>query len=438
MTREEYMNALKRALEPFSQEARDAALSFYGEMLDDRMEDGMDEASAVAAMESPEDIASRLGAEGGAPLQDKPDGNGQAAEGFGDEAMEFSSLVNSVLSATEKAEGGIRLTLGNMQEKIEAYEKRQEEKRREEEARKAEAEKAGAAPAQSRERVGEERIGEYEKRILTCPADALRGARLTGGDMPIRVCPGEKDKAELVYYTCEDDPYEAFVENGVLTLRKAGKSGGNRFSFSMLGGAIRMMWSKPSPTVELFLPRDALVDLQAQTSNASIKVNGLHALCDVNLKTSNSRIVMEEMSCKALSAVTSNGRIVLLDVRSKQRVTCSSSNARIEATGVNGREEVTLTTSNGRILAEDVTAGRELRLRTSNGCIEVKRLSAAALTLTTSNSSIRGTLPGRQQDWAIESATSNGRNTLPRQQDGEKPLKVRTSNGSLDLKFEQA
>ena len=43
MNRREYMNALEEALRFLPEETRQAALDFYGEMMDDRMEDGMDE-----------------------------------------------------------------------------------------------------------------------------------------------------------------------------------------------------------------------------------------------------------------------------------------------------------------------------------------------------------------------------------------------------------
>ena len=59
------------------------------------------------------------------------------------------------------------------------------------------------------------------------------------------------------------------------------------------------------------------------------------------------------------------------------------------------------------------------------------------MTLKTSNSSIRGQMPGAQADWAIDSRTSNGKNSLPKQQPGGKPLTVHTSNGSIDVHFER-
>ena len=76
--------------------------------------------------------------------------------------------------------------------------------------------------------------------------------------MPIRVTACDGNDLTLIYYTSEDDPYELNLDDGVLILeRLSSAKGGSRFNFSMLGGIIKMGWSKPAPTAELFIPRDA-------------------------------------------------------------------------------------------------------------------------------------------------------------------------------------
>ena len=224
-----------------------------------------------------------------------------------------------------------------------------------------------------------------------------------------------------------------------MTLQSAygGISHKGRLSLSMLGGIIKLGWSKPAPTVELFLPPDALVDLLAHTGNCSIKVNGMNALCDTDLKTSNSRIALKKVACLRLEAKTSNARIVLDRVNSRQGISCTTSNGRIESVQTQSGGSVILTTSNSRITAEETSAGEELRLTTSNSGIEVNGVSAARLTLKSSNGGISGVLPGRRSDWAIQSHTSNGSNSLPKNQPGPKPLTVHTSNGSISLRFEE-
>ena len=458
MTRQEYMDALEKQLQSLGEEQRAALLEYYGEMIDDRMEDGMDEASAVAAMESPAAIAAQQRAD-----EPKREAAPEAVpDGMTDEAMKFSSLAGDILKATEKilhqtseASSFPKTVEESYRLEAERIRKRAEEMRQEAARQEAEAVRQGkdairqAAETirQEAEKIGQEAqkaaketdFGEYRQQILSCPADSLRAVNLSCGEMPIVVRTAEDDNVTLIYYTCENDPYEAETRDGVLTLRR-GEYGGTlagRFTFSMLGGIFRMVWNKPSPSVELHVPANALLDLEAHTSNASIKVKGPRALCAVTLKTSNGRIALENVKCKTLDAAASNARLTLENVEAKQALNGKTSNGRIEADVVCSGGGLILTTSNSRIEADNCSARGELRLTTSNGAIKVDRLAAQAISLKTSNSGISGVLPGRQADWQINSGTSNGRSTLPAYQPGAKPLQAHTSNGSLDLTFEE-
>ena len=416
MTRQEYMDALQAQLGFLSPEAKEAALSFCEEMIDDRMEDGMDEASAVAAMEAPADIAARLRTEN--PAEPTEKNKTRLVLGPQDERMEFSALADSVLRAVEEA------------------------------ARQAEAAVKKAEPVISRveaaeEAAGEtgkdalEKNGEYERKTLTCPAEQLRAVQLLAKDMPVRVEACDGDTATLIYYSSPKDPYVARMENGTLTLSRDEQAMALRgFGISFLSGRIHWMWSQASPTIELHLPADTLTDLSVHTSNGSIRMQGMRQLCDVELQTSNSRIALEDIRCRALDMTSSNGRLALNRVESKRLFRGRTSNARIEATDVIGGETMDLRTSNGRIAAERAAAPQGISLTTSNSSVSVQRLNTPFVTLKTSNGAIRGTLPGPQTDWTIISSTSNGRNSLPQQRMGSRQLTAHTSNGNIDLTFE--
>ena len=433
MTRKEYMRELEEALQFLEDGQRAALLEYYGEMIDDRMEDGMDEVSAVAAMESPADIAAQQRTD--EPRREAAPNPEPESEPMTDEAMKFSSLTGDILKATEKilnqaAEGvsSFPKSADEMcRQEVERIRRKGEEMRREAEKNRQEAE----ASAQAQD------FGEYSQKTIVCPADSLRAVSLTCGEMPIVVKACEGGDVTLIYYTCESDPYEAEARDGVLTLRRAeyGGSRAGRFTFSVLGGLMRLSWNRQCPAVELRVPETALLDLDAHTSNASIKVDGPRALCAVTLKTSNGRIALEHVKCKALNAANSNARLTLENVEVKQGLTGKTSNGRIELDMAASGGDMILTTSNGRIEADNCSARGELRLTTSNGAIKADRLDGQAVILKTSNSGITGTLPGKQSDWQIESGTSNGHSNLPSRQPGQKPLRVHTSNGSISVRF---
>ena len=60
MTRVQYLNELYRRLGGMSREQAEQHLTYYAEMLADRMEEGMTEEEAVASMEDVDTIAQRI------------------------------------------------------------------------------------------------------------------------------------------------------------------------------------------------------------------------------------------------------------------------------------------------------------------------------------------------------------------------------------------
>lgn len=65
MTRIEFINELKKRLSFLPADERDRSIQYYNEIIDDRMENGMDEITAVACCESPAVIAERIYNEAG-------------------------------------------------------------------------------------------------------------------------------------------------------------------------------------------------------------------------------------------------------------------------------------------------------------------------------------------------------------------------------------
>ena len=99
-----------------------------------------------------------------------------------------------------------------------------------------------------------------------------------------------------------------------------------------------------------------------------------------------------------------------------------------------------MTTTNASVKLKEIAVQNELRVKTSNAGIHFENISANSIHFETTNSGIKGTLPGRAEDYAITSHTSNGKNTLPESWNvantSAKQLSVRTSNGSIKIFFE--
>ena len=60
MNKQEFLHRLQQGLAPLPPEQQNEHLAFYSEMIDDRLEDGLSEEEAVAAIGSPEEIAAQI------------------------------------------------------------------------------------------------------------------------------------------------------------------------------------------------------------------------------------------------------------------------------------------------------------------------------------------------------------------------------------------
>lgn len=68
MNKQEFLAALARELEPLPREERERTLTYYGELIDDRLEDGQDEGEVIQSLGDPKAVAEELLGEEEQPL----------------------------------------------------------------------------------------------------------------------------------------------------------------------------------------------------------------------------------------------------------------------------------------------------------------------------------------------------------------------------------
>ena len=72
MNKQAFIKALRKRLSPMPRHEREEQLTFYSEMIDDRMEDGMTEAEAVANVGNVDYVAAQIREEYGIPSESEP------------------------------------------------------------------------------------------------------------------------------------------------------------------------------------------------------------------------------------------------------------------------------------------------------------------------------------------------------------------------------
>ena len=245
------------------------------------------------------------------------------------------------------------------------------------------------------------------KRIITAKEGSVRSIILRTAEVNISILPSDSGDLELRYEETAYLTYDFSLENGVLRLE--------RRPTNMLLMGLRLFYYQPEE-MELKLPREYAGSLDARTRNAHITMRDIQVWGDLYLKASNNSMKVRDVSARQAELVTSNARLTA---------------ERVRTTG-----DLLLKTSNSRLTAEHVKAGSNLTLRTSNARLLFEDVDADALTLTTSNARVEGTLPHPAQAYTVTSGTSNGKNNLRgHSHQGAKRLDVHTSNANIQVLF---
>ncbi|GCF92941.1 hypothetical protein NRIC_08320 [Enterococcus florum] len=220
---------------------------------------------------------------------------------------------------------------------------------------------------------------------------------------------GTKGQATKIRYTeTRNKKYQVNRSGKKVTLKKKE----SRFFWNTWFNFTRM---REEVIVEV--PKDQLKKLSVKTSNGEVSAENL-SLSSANIQSSNSEIQLSDMKVQnTLEAKTSNGELIL-----------------DQLTIGHGDFE----TSNSSIEIDELDC-KDGGFKTSNGDIYFDQLGAEkSLTIETSNSEVGGILKGSASDYDIESRTSNASNNLKNVGgSGDKDLKVTTSNGDIDVDFEE-
>lgn len=247
-------------------------------------------------------------------------------------------------------------------------------------------------------------------------------------NIAISVVPSQDDKIRFIYSEREKELYE-FDNSDNITVKKI-------YNYKWYEYISVMDFHSEEPfTIQLpvkftgklnLTTNNAKIEIRdvsmqniiATTSNGRVEFNNVNIMDDISVKTNNSTVDLNCIQVNGkIDLTTNNGSVILTDISAKA---------------------ITAKTSNNKINAKNIDVVDDILFKTSNGKIEFEFISADnSIILATNNSKIKGVLFGKMSDYNITSKTSNGKNNLPeRLPDGQTELNVSTSNGDIDISFD--
>lgn len=312
MNREQFLNELKDALCGMMDDEIEGVLSYYGEMIDDRMEAGMTEEAAVRAMEPVDVIAARVLGEAG-------NGNEEAAakpEKKEENRQEICRAVESVQELQVDAQNKrIRISSADQSDIVLRY-----------------------------------YIAKNDVYQLHEDNGILR---LENRMRPMSSFANEKSEGSFSLD---------------LLLNNVGKFLNNLGDHIVAQGAALINGFDQMDEIEVLLPRAFHGKLNITSCNASIRAKAITCADAIRLTTSNARIVLENSAARAVHAATSNARIEMMQVYAREGIEAHSSNGCMVMTDVSTDTQMHASTSNSRVVLENVQA-HDLYVKTSNGSV---------------------------------------------------------------------
>ncbi|MBE5777036.1 MAG: DUF1700 domain-containing protein [Clostridiales bacterium] len=358
MTRNEYLETLNQSLSFLDAETRSATISFYAELLCDRMEDGMTEEEAVSAMESAEVIASRMLKEYG--VNSAPPSDAQETRPISPCTITYTQSDLSSLEAVFMDRAVViepsptsALTITYLEDENQ--------------------------PLEYTELGGHLRL--IEKMPLMRKSVTLFGINIGNVLDPIFRSEPQMDPTVHIRVPCDMlFAMDIATCNGKITLHNLTGMGEIRLKSSngaIHADGVRCKQLQLSTTNgRIMLTGVSVIDrIKAQTSNSRIQIKDTSCHGCVDLSTSNARILAENCSGDdMLSMRTSNGAIECHTSRFPCYI-MRTSNGRIDATlpGSMAEYAIDSRTSNGfnNLPARTKGSGKALTCHTSNGHINV-------------------------------------------------------------------
>ena len=448
MTKREFLKQLRACLSQLNQSDRDQVLFYWSEAIDDRLESGMTEEEIFTELERPDIIALRVLSElygttnvprepaapqgpnvpqePAAPQEPAPSQSPQSELDARRQELESqkSQLQSHIQKLREKQDETLEDALEVLEDELEALEDELEALEDEKEAMREEAEGLHFQINIPNVKIPDIKIpdikipdikipdiklpdfsGEnsrFHRRHLTAGTATVRQLRVIDDNNGVQIETSPDESIHLRWSENASHKYDVTGEGGILVLEH------QRTNFLE-----RMFAASRRDKVVVQLPAGFAGAVEINTTNASIKGEKLQLAGPVVLITRNAKIDLENVAAGQLRMDTSNAKLTLEKVSA---------------------EHIELHTSNAPISVERVTA-QTLYAKTSNGAIKTEGLDAQAVDLTTSNGAISGELAGKPEDYSVESATSNGKNRNPTRPGGQRRLRLKTSNGGINLEF---
>lgn len=229
---------------------------------------------------------------------------------------------------------------------------------------------------------------ERDTYIVQSPS-AVRSVVIKDADVPVEILPSGDDSMHVIYYESEKEEYDIELEGDTLSITKR---------VHLMVGLFMFHREPEHVKLTVYLPTGYAGALSVTTSDGGIRI--------------------QEVTMSDVVAKTTDGSIEIDRSHIARSVTCTTTDGKITA-GRLTAAEMSLKTTDGRIVLDCPRVSDRLTCRTTDG-------------------RIKGVLAGRASDYTFAVKTADGRTNIHTGGTGRTMCELRTTDGRIELSFEDA
>lgn len=275
-----------------------------------------------------------------------------------------------------------------------------------------------------------------EAKTYSVEASEINSVSIETGTMRIRYVEATDNKITVDYcnvFTKEGKVVSEFniaVSSGILRVSEESKP------------AWFINYGDAEVVVKVPAGKEVPIDLQSGTGRIVLGETGKEIKApSVTLNAGTGRIeVNAKVSCAGeFFAETSTGRVVLKgDIVCGGDLTARSDTGRVECEGAIEAKNVTLRASTGRVVVSAPLKTNKLRINSSTGDVECRSpIEANDINVEVSTGDVYLTVKGVREQYSFSGSTSTGKSNLSSYDAGEKPIRVKTSTGDIEVYFKE-
>lgn len=181
----------------------------------------------------------------------------------------------------------------------------------------------------------QDKSGDYEYKTYQVKPDGVNLVDLSAEDKAIEIEPTDANQITVDYASNQYQQYDFSCKNGTLSIqnKEQGKWSGWGWNDS------------DAPRITINLPKNYAGDIKVETTNSYIQVKELQNLKNLNCETSNSYIKVSSITAQTVKFKTQNAAISLNSVAASSQLTAETQNAAINLSAIES-PDISLQTQN--------------------------------------------------------------------------------------------